>query len=76
MLKRVNSAIRLAALGVGDQQKSIAAINRIDREVAEMGHAIVHPGPLLSSVLVPIRIAERRSVADAIDVLGAIDPPG
>jgi len=28
MLKRVNSAIRLAALGIGDQQQSIAAINR------------------------------------------------
>lgn len=28
MLRRVNSAIRLAALGVGDQRQSIAAINR------------------------------------------------
>jgi hypothetical protein len=29
MLQRVNSALRLAALGVGDQQQSIAAINRV-----------------------------------------------
>ena len=68
-----HSATELTPLNGGAR---IAAINRIDREVAEMGHAIVHPGPLLSSVLLPIRIAERRSVADAIDVLGAIDPTG
>ena len=68
-----HSATELTPLTGGAR---VAAIARIDREVAEMGHAIAHPGPLLSSVLVPIRLAERRSVADAIDVLGAIDFTG
>jgi len=68
-----HSATELTPLTGGAR---VSAIARIDREVAEMGHAIVHPGPLLSSVLVPIRLAERHSVADSIDVLGAIDPTG
>ena len=49
------------------------AIDRIDREVAETARVIAHPGLILSSVLLPIRLSERHSVAGSIAVLGAID---
>jgi hypothetical protein len=51
----------------------VEAIDRIDRRVALLASAIVHPGLILSSVLLPIRLSERRSVAESIVVLGAID---
>jgi hypothetical protein len=49
------------------------AIDRIDREVAELSRLIAHPGLVLSSVLLPIRLSERQSVAASIVVLGSID---
>lgn len=49
------------------------AIDRIDRVVAGMSRVIVHPGVVLSSVLLPIRLSERRSAGDCIAVLGSID---
>lgn len=52
------------------------AIDRLDRLVAEQARIIAHPGLILSSVLLPIRIAERRSVAECITVLGGIDAEG
>ena len=65
-----HSATELTPLSGGAR---VSAIRRIDGEVAELGHRIVHPGPLASSVLLRIRLTERRSVAEAIDVLGSID---
>jgi hypothetical protein len=49
------------------------AIDRIDGEVAETMRVIAHPGLILSSVLLPIRLSERHSVAASIAVLGGID---
>lgn len=64
------NANELAGLDATDRA---AAVTHIDHEVAEMAQAIAHPGPLMSSVLLPIRLMERRSVSESMDVLGSID---
>lgn len=49
------------------------AIDHLDEEVAERASLIVHPGFVMSSVFLPIRLMERRSLSDSMDVLGSID---
>lgn len=65
-----SSATELAPL-TGSERA--AAVEGVDRRVAAMGTAIAHPGPVMSSALFPIRLLERRSLADCIDILGSID---
>jgi hypothetical protein len=51
----------------------VTATAHMDTEVSEMSRLIAHPGPIMSAVLLPIRLRERRSLAESIDVLGNID---
>ena len=57
-----------------DADRRGAAIAHMDEEVAEIVSAFAHPGPVMSGVLLPIRVMERRSTAETIDVLSSIVP--
>ena len=59
-------AVRLAPLTNADQASQIELI---DAETALIGQAIRHPGALISTVLRVIRLGERRSVTQIIDIL-------
>lgn len=50
-----------------------SVIDGVDTEVAEWSRTIAHPGPIMSSALLTVRLLERRSVAESIDRLGAIE---
>jgi hypothetical protein len=59
-------AVELAPLGPGQRQ---ARIERLDREVAAFAAVIVRPGPISSAVTRVIRLRERGSVPEIIDLL-------
>lgn len=59
-------AVRLAPLTIGDQASQIELI---DAETALIGQAVRHPGVLIGAVLRPIRLGERYSVSQVIDIL-------
>ena len=65
-----SSAVELTPL---TGRERAAAIAEIDERVAIASRAIAHPGPVMSSILLPIRLMERRSVAEAVDELAKID---
>lgn len=60
------------AVAAAPPAERAAVIARTDREVAEWSRLIAHPGPVMSSALLSIRVLERRSVAYSIDRLGAV----
>jgi len=55
-----------------DPDSRAQAIDHLDEEVAERARLIENPGFVMSSVFLPIRLMERRSLGDSMDVLGAI----
>ena len=55
-----------------DPDSRAQAIVHLDEEVAERARLIENPGFVMSSVFLPIRLMERRSLGDSMDVLGAI----
>jgi uncharacterized protein DUF5995 len=59
-------AVRLAPLGIEDQASQVGLI---DAETDLIGQAIRHPGVLIGTVLCPIRLGERYSVSQIIDIL-------
>jgi hypothetical protein len=64
------NALELTSLATSERA---GAVDHIDAEVAEMAHAMVHPGLAMSSLFLPIRAMERRSLGESMDVLGSID---
>lgn len=57
-----------------DSERRNAAMAHMDDEVAELVSAFARPGLVVSGVLLPIRMMERRSISETIDVLGSIVP--
>jgi hypothetical protein len=57
---------RLAPL---DSEHQAVEIDLIDAETALIGQAVRHPGFLVSAVLRPIRLCERRSISQIISLL-------
>ena len=53
-----------------DDAARSATIDRVDAKTTLIGHAIRHPGPLISSVTGYIRLRERGTVREIIDILG------
>lgn len=65
-----SSAVELTPL---TGRERATAIDGIDQGVAATARRIAHPGPMMSSILLPIRLMERRTVAESVDVLASID---
>lgn len=59
-------AVALAPLGEPAQEPAIA---RRDGDVARLARRVLHPGPLLDLVLLPVRMREVHDVRRVIDVL-------
>lgn len=54
-----------------DDIQQISAINELDTSIAAFGRVILHPGFIISSVNKIIRLGERGTTADIIDLLRA-----
>jgi hypothetical protein len=59
-------AERLAALPEAEQERDIVAV---DRHVVTIGGLVLHPGFLARTLLTVIRLGERGSIPDIIDIL-------
>ncbi len=60
------SALRLAPLSPSEQAGCIA---ELDAEVAEIADLVRRPGPLLGLAARIVRLGERRSVPEIIEIL-------
>ncbi|CAB1078915.1 hypothetical protein D1AOALGA4SA_6635 [Olavius algarvensis Delta 1 endosymbiont] len=60
-------ALKLAPL---DQANRMSGIEKIDKEVALIGHLVRHPGLIIGSVNKIIRLGERGTIPQIINILG------
>lgn len=60
------SALRLAPLSAGEQAGCIA---ELDAEVAEIANLVRKPGPLIGLAARVVRLGERRTVPEIIEIL-------
>jgi len=60
------NATQLASLSAGERR---ARIERLDREVADLGNLVLDPGPLLTLATRIVRLGEMRGIAPIIQIL-------
>ena len=60
------TAERFAVLNEEDQQR---AIEPVDTHVEGLGRFVLHPGVVLSGLLKVVRLGERNSIVDTLEIL-------